>query len=152
MPIFSTGIGIFRRELNLFRVSTIGLPSHVIIFLSTRNLPKFYQKTWFFMIFESCCNSVLFNFWCSKSSKNRAKKGTKDHKRDQSTSTIYKLKIPRGKTRTGSSPVSGTRIKALRSFLWSKSFSAIAKKLTALKRVPPVILFFFLFDLENKPH
>ena len=79
--------------------------------LSTTNLPKVYQKTWFFMILESCCNSVFFNFWCSKSSKNRAKKGTNDHKRDQSTSTIYKLKIPRSKIRTGSSPVSGTKKK-----------------------------------------
>ena len=50
--------------------------------LSTTNLPKVYQKTWFFMILESCCNSVFFNFWYSKSSKNRAQKGTKDHKRN----------------------------------------------------------------------
>ena len=60
--------------------------------LSTTNLPKVYQKKWFFMILESCCNSVFFNFWYSKSSKNRAQKGQKTTKEIKTLHRFKNLK------------------------------------------------------------
>ena len=83
MPIFSTGIGIFRRELNLFRVSTVGLPSQVIGFC----LPQIYRKStkkhgflWFLKAAVIRCFSIFDTQKARKIGYKREQKTTKEIK------------------------------------------------------------------------
>lgn len=63
------------------------------------------------------------------------------------------LKIPRGKTRTGSSPVSGTKKSSYIAFLRPKGLFFCDEKGRPFRNSLPFYhLFFFLFYLENKPH
>lgn len=83
MPISSTKIGIFRRELNLFRVSTVGLPSQVIGFC----LPQIYRKStkkhgflWFLKAAVIRCFSIFDTQKARKIGHKREQKTTKEIK------------------------------------------------------------------------
>lgn len=96
MPIFSTGIGIFRRELNLFRVSTVGLPSQVIGFC----LPQIYRKStkkhgflWFLKAAVIRCFSIFDTQKARKIGQKRERTTTKEIKALQRFTNLKSLGV-----------------------------------------------------------
>ena len=87
MPISSTKIGIFRRGLNLFRVSTIGLPSHVIGFC----LPQIYRNSTKKHGFLGFLKAAVIRCFSISDTQKTRKIG---HKRKQKTTKEIKMLHP----------------------------------------------------------